>query len=93
MSILNNQRVIAIEEHYYDAEVVAQFQGVDARTGGFVREQLEEVSTARIQSMDAAGIDVQVLSHGAPSTQRMDARPGTGRAVIHPSSQPASRGG
>jgi len=70
MSILNDQRVIAIEEHYYDAEVVAHFQGIDARTGGFVREQLEDVSEARLQSMDAVGIDVQVLSHGAPSTQR-----------------------
>jgi predicted TIM-barrel fold metal-dependent hydrolase len=76
MSILNNQRVIAIEEHYYDADVVAHFRGVDARTGGFVREQLEDVSEARIQSMDEAGIDVQVLSHGAPSTQRMDAETG-----------------
>lgn len=73
MSILNDQRVIAIEEHYYDANVVAHFQGVDARTGGFVREQLENVSEARLHSMDAAGIDVQVLSHGAPSTQRLDA--------------------
>lgn len=73
MSILNDQRVIAIEEHYYDAQVVAHFQGADARMGGFVREQLEDVSEARIRSMDAAGIDVQVLSHGAPSTQRMDA--------------------
>lgn len=73
MSIHNDQRVIAIEEHYYDAHVVAHFQGTDARTGGFVKAQLEDVGEARIRSMDAAGIDVQVLSHGAPSTQRMDA--------------------
>jgi 2,3-dihydroxybenzoate decarboxylase len=76
MSILNDQRVIAIEEHYYDANVVAHFQGVDTRTGGFVKAQLEDVSEARLASMDAAGIDVQVLSHGAPSTQRMDAETG-----------------
>ncbi len=76
MSILNDQRVIAIEEHYYDADVVAHFQGVDAQMGGFVREQLEDVGAARIASMDEAGIDVQVLSHGAPSTQRLDAETG-----------------
>jgi len=40
MSILNNQRVIAIEEHYYDADVVAHFRGIDARTGGFVRADI-----------------------------------------------------
>ena len=73
MTILDGQKVIAIEEHYYDPDVVANFTGVDARTGGFVREKLEEVGEARIKSMDEAGIDVQVLSHGAPSTQKMDA--------------------
>jgi 2,3-dihydroxybenzoate decarboxylase len=73
MSILDGQRVIAIEEHYYDADVVSHFTGVDARTGGFVREKLEDVGAARVKSMDEAGIDVQVLSHGAPSTQKMDA--------------------
>ncbi len=73
MNILDGQKVIAIEEHYYDPDVVANFTGVDARTGGFVREKLEDVGEARIKSMDEAGIDVQVLSHGAPSTQKMDA--------------------
>ncbi len=79
MTILNNQRVIAIEEHYYDQEVSAYFQGSNARTGGFVREQLEEVGATRIKSMDAAGINVQVLAHGAPSTQKLDAETGSGR--------------
>ena len=76
MSILDGQRVIAIEEHYYDQNVTAHFEGTDAKTGGFVREQLEEVGAARIKSMDEAGIDVQVLSHGAPSTQKLDAELG-----------------
>jgi 2,3-dihydroxybenzoate decarboxylase len=73
MAILNEQRVIAIEEHYYDDNVTAHFTGIDARTGGFVRDKLEDVGAARLKSMDDCGIDVQVLSHGAPSTQRMDA--------------------
>ena len=76
MTILNDQRVIAIEEHYYDENVISQFTGVDARTGGFVKDNLLEVGEMRIQSMDDCGIDIQVLSHGAPSTQRMDAETG-----------------
>lgn len=76
MAILNDQRVIAIEEHYYDDDITVQFEGIDARTGGFVRDKLEEVGEARLASMDACGIDVQVLSHGAPSTQKMDAETG-----------------
>ena len=73
MTILNDQRVIAIEEHYYDENVVEHFTGIDARTGGFVRDALLEVGEERLKSMDDAGIDVQILSHGAPSTQRMEA--------------------
>ncbi len=76
MSILVDQRVIAIEEHYYDPNVISHYTGVDARTGGFVKDSLLEVGDKRIKSMDDSGIDVQVLSHGAPSTQRMDANTG-----------------
>ena len=76
MSILDGKKVIAIEEHYYDDEVTKTFTGVDARTGGFVREALEEVGAARIKSMDDNNIDVQVLSHGAPSGQKLDAENG-----------------
>ena len=77
MSILDGEKVIAIEEHYYDDQVTEHFTGVDARTGGFVRDLLEDVSQGRIKSMDDANIDVQVLSHGAPSTQKLDAETGT----------------
>lgn len=76
MTILNGQRVIAIEEHYYDPKITAHFEGLDAKTGSHVQEMLLEVGEARIQSMDEAGIDVQVLSLGAPSTQKLDAESG-----------------
>lgn len=73
MTILAGQRVIAIEEHYYDKALAATFQGFDARTGGKLRERLEETGALRIKEMDEAGVDVQVLSHGAPATQKLDA--------------------
>jgi len=75
MATSQNQRVIAIEEHYYDQELAALFTGLDGRTGGRLRERLEDLGELRLKEMDEAGIDVQVLSHGAPATQKLD--PGT----------------
>jgi len=64
--------VIALEEHYWDAEVAKTFDSPEARNPQ-LKARLEDVGALRIKEMDDAGIDVQVLSHGAPSTQRMDA--------------------
>ena len=80
MSILDGQRVIAIEEHYYDDQVTQHFSGLDGNLGGFVKEKIEDVGEGRIKSMDESGIDVQVLSHCAPSTQKLDAETGPGVA-------------
>lgn len=74
MTIQSRLRVIAIEEHYYDAALAATFQGLDARTGSKLRERLEDVGALRLREMDEAGVDVQVLSHGAPATQKLDAQ-------------------
>jgi predicted TIM-barrel fold metal-dependent hydrolase len=70
--------VIALEEHYWDAEVASQF-GDQAAMGGPppVMERLKDLGTLRLKEMDEAGIDIQVLSHGAPSTQRFNAETGT----------------
>lgn len=67
-------RVVAIEEHYWDREVAATFGPTDAmrRAPGIV-ERLYDYGEARINEMDEAGINMQVLSHGAPATQRGDA--------------------
>src|SRR3989475_6049627 len=64
--------VIALEEHYYDPEVGKTFDGPEGRAPE-TRRRLDDLGELRLQEMDEAGIDVQVLSHGAPSTQRLDA--------------------
>ena len=67
-------QVIALEEHYLDPEVARHWKegGPEARPGP-LRERLEDVGTLRLREMDEAGIDIQVLSHSAPATQRIDA--------------------
>ena len=65
-------QVIALEEHYLDAEVKGHFHGVDALRASPVVAQLEDVGQGRIADMDAAGIDIQVLSHAAPSVQKIE---------------------
>ena len=66
-------RVVALEEHYWDAEVAKHFteRGPEMRNPQML-ERLHDLGALRLKEMDEAGIDVQVLSHGAPATQRMD---------------------
>ncbi len=72
MTILDDQRVIAIEEHYIDPEVVALFQESDGNAARALATELRDVGEARLKSMDAAGIDLEVLSHAPPGPQRLD---------------------
>ncbi len=67
-------QVIALEEHYLDPEVARHFKegGPEARDAQ-LRERLHDLGELRIREMDEAGIDLQVLSHSAPATQRFDA--------------------
>jgi 2,3-dihydroxybenzoate decarboxylase len=64
--------VIALEEHYWDAELAAQFPGgVEASRETNLLQRLYDLGDLRIKEMDEAGIDIQVLSHGAPSAQKL----------------------
>lgn len=72
MATKGGHRVIAIEEHYWDAEVADHYQGRDGTRSDELRRRLDDLGALRIQEMDEAGIDLQVLSHGAPSTQKFD---------------------
>jgi predicted TIM-barrel fold metal-dependent hydrolase len=65
--------VIAIEEHYWDAELAKTFTGVEAVRPGPQSDRLFDLGALRIKEMDEAGIDIQVISHGAPSTQKLPA--------------------
>jgi predicted TIM-barrel fold metal-dependent hydrolase len=66
-----NCPVIAIEEHYLDAELVAQFKGPEAARGDEISKRMHDLGERRLAEMDEAGIDIQVLSHGAPSGQKL----------------------
>ena len=63
--------VIAIEEHYWDPELTKHYTGPEAGRGNETEERLYDFGALRLKEMDEAGIDVQVLSHGAPSTQKL----------------------
>jgi len=64
-----NCPVIAIEEHYYDHELVKHFGPVEPNSA--VVDRMYEFGERRLKEMDEAGIDIQVISHGAPSMQNV----------------------
>jgi 2,3-dihydroxybenzoate decarboxylase len=65
--------VIAIEEHYWDEELEKTYTGSEAGRPGEQYNRLHDFTGIRLKEMDEAGIDIQVLSHGAPSTQKLPA--------------------
>ncbi len=68
MPLKSGQKIVAVEEHYWDGELASTFSS--GRPGAQSLEtKLRNVGEARIQAMDDGGIDVAVLSHASPSTQ------------------------
>ena len=65
-----NQTVIAIEEHFMEASL-AQHLGKAASPPALVSDRLYDFFDLRIAEMDAAGVDMQVLSHQSPGSQRL----------------------
>src|SRR5207344_2111981 len=55
-------KVVALEEHYWDAEVASHFKerGPEMRNPQML-ERLHDLGALRLKEMDQAGIDVQVL--------------------------------
>ena len=64
--------VVALEEHFQDPELGALYGPLDANAAAHVRERLESFGGTRLTEMDAAGIDFQIISHSAPSVQKLD---------------------
>jgi predicted TIM-barrel fold metal-dependent hydrolase len=60
-------RRITIEEHYTDPEL-ARMLG-DARWDREIERRLFDMADLRIAEMDAAGVDLQILSHTEPGVQ------------------------
>jgi predicted TIM-barrel fold metal-dependent hydrolase len=67
--MLNGTPVIALEEHYWDAEMAGHFPTGENKS--HVSGLLTEIGDVRLRAMDEAGIDIQVLSHGAPAAQKL----------------------
>ena len=63
--------VIALEEHYWDKELAAQFVGGEGVRDPEMLKRLYDLGELRLKEMDEAGIDMQIISHGAPSAQRL----------------------
>ena len=66
--------IIALEEHYWDREVASHFteRGPEMKVPA-LHERLHDLGALRLKEMDEAGVDLQVISHGAPAVQRLDA--------------------
>ncbi len=65
-------RLIALEEHYIDATILATYDEVDRALLAPTRVPgLDELGDMRIEGMNQAGIDLQVLSHAKPGVQEM----------------------
>jgi predicted TIM-barrel fold metal-dependent hydrolase len=63
-------RIIAIEEHFWTPELVALRRSVE-RVNPKAVERLGELGELRLAEMDAAGIDLQVLSEAEPGAQNL----------------------
>jgi len=65
-------RTIALEEHFWTPALSGPpADGIVKMVGPQLGEQLTDLGEGRIAQMDAAGIDVQVISHTTPGTQQL----------------------
>lgn len=65
-------RVIALEEAFLYPKLLDLYPPSYAKLLGLIKDRLTDVGPERIRRMDAAGIDLQVLSHVAPGVQTLE---------------------
>jgi uncharacterized protein len=68
-------RVIALEEHFWTpeiAEAIGALRNPAAGAGSPLHADLADLGERRLAAMDAAGIDVQVISHTTPGVQHLE---------------------
>lgn len=63
---------IAIEEHYNDPDLVAHFTGLDRIRPPHIEKKLLDLGDIRLREMDEGSVDIQVLSHAGPTTQKLE---------------------
>jgi predicted TIM-barrel fold metal-dependent hydrolase len=63
-------RIIAVEEHYGSRRIVEAI-GVPVRAAAELEGKLTDLGEGRIADMDAAGIDLQLLSLNSPGAQAL----------------------
>ena len=69
-------RVISLEDHFWTpdiAEAIGVLRNPDTDAGGPLAANLVDLGERRLAAMDAAGIDLQVISHTTPGVQHLDA--------------------
>ena len=64
-------RIIALEEHFWTPELIALRRTVEAVNPKSV-ERRGDLGALRLREMDAAGIDIQVLSEAEPGAQNLE---------------------
>ncbi len=80
VGVRSRPQVIALEEHYADPDIYGPSRGGRAEAPG-LRERLLDLGDLRLREMDEAGVDIQVISHAAPSTQNLNAETAVELAV------------
>ncbi len=65
--------VIALEEHYADPAVMARAGGNPQGRLAGLQHKLNDLGDVRLQEMDGAGIDFQVISHAPSPLQQLEA--------------------
>jgi predicted TIM-barrel fold metal-dependent hydrolase len=75
-------RTVAVEEHFWTPDL-ARVAGMElvAPAGGPGDRKLRDLGPDRLADMDAAGIDVQVISHAAPAAQHLSGAESRARAA------------